>query len=196
MAGTAKSRAALQTQSDTGFPTGTGSIAAADHRQYNDDGEASAVNIIDDNLEPVTGDGSMKYTTDPTAAWDSDPSHDDKFIPKKWAEDNFGASARALVENFQFSANIGTLRESAYEGLITVSSLQLTAGLSAIAIRTSLDNGATFTAQASVAALNAWIIANITGDTETGTPWQIELTATFNASELKEQWGQLVFTRP
>ena len=44
---TAKTRAALKNQSDTTFPTGTEEIVAVEHREFNEDSDASALNIVD-----------------------------------------------------------------------------------------------------------------------------------------------------
>ena len=44
---TAKTRAALKNQSDTTFPTGTEEIVAIEHREFNEDSDASALNIVD-----------------------------------------------------------------------------------------------------------------------------------------------------
>lgn len=54
--GTAKTRTALQNQSDTTFPTGTEEIVAVDHRQYNDDSEASALNIVDPAAQTIVSE--------------------------------------------------------------------------------------------------------------------------------------------
>ena len=53
MAGTAKTRTALKNQSDTTFPTGTEEIVAVEHRQFNEDSDASALNIVDPAAQTV-----------------------------------------------------------------------------------------------------------------------------------------------
>lgn len=47
MAGTAKTRADLEAQSNATFTTGGGAIVAVNHRQYNEDADASALNLED-----------------------------------------------------------------------------------------------------------------------------------------------------
>lgn len=107
------------------------------------------------------------------------------------------ADAGLIEEKFQFSSDLDTVRLGFLKGFIVVNSFQNSAGLSTggVTLETSDDNGATYTARASVAALNTWLLANISGDELTGDLWQIRITAVFNASEVKPQGSQMIYTR-
>lgn len=52
--GTAKTRTALKNQSDSTFPTGTEEIVAVEHRQFNEDSDASALNLVDPAAQIIT----------------------------------------------------------------------------------------------------------------------------------------------
>ena len=94
----------------------------------------------------------------------------------------------------QFSSNLDNAREATFNGIITVSALVLTAGLTSVSYQASDDDGATYDAIADLAALNAWIVANITGDLETGTAWRLKATANFGAT-INLQSLTVIYTR-
>jgi hypothetical protein len=93
MAGTVRTRAGLLTEDTNVYinDNTSGDIDPVDHRTSNEDHSASAPNFLDDNFT-IDGDGSHKYTVDPTGAWDGTATHDLKFIPKKWFDDNKGST--------------------------------------------------------------------------------------------------------
>lgn len=65
MAGTAKTRTALENQSISTFPSDTAEIVAVEHRQYNDDSEASALNLVDPAAQSVVS--AMEFQKQITA---------------------------------------------------------------------------------------------------------------------------------
>ena len=95
--------------------------------------------------------------------------------------------------HFIFDSDLDTVSEHFFKGVYEITNTTLTAGLSSISYFVSDDNGATFTSQADITAINSWITANITGDNLTGTDWMLRIVATFNASETKTQNAKVLY---
>ena len=107
----------------------------------------------------------------------------------------FVQPAQIREKELQFASNLDLTRETTFTGLLTVSAVVITAGLSSVAYSVSSDDGSTFTSQADITALNTWINSNISGDESTGTKWRLKVTATYNASIVNMQSATIVYYR-
>jgi hypothetical protein len=110
MAGTVRTRAGLLTEDTNVYinDNTSGDIDPVDHRTSNEDHAASTTNFLDDNFS-IDGDGSHKYTLDPTGAWDGTATHDLKFIPKKWLDDTLSTFPTSLENGLNVLGGVGRL---------------------------------------------------------------------------------------
>lgn len=108
-----------------------------------------------------------------------------------------GGGGGSLEKEVQFASDLDTVREVTFRGTLTVSAISETAGIDAtsVALEVSDDDGATWTSQADVAAVNTWIGANVTGDGSSGTNWRLRLTATYEATITNLQSATILYTR-
>jgi hypothetical protein len=107
----------------------------------------------------------------------------------------FVQPAQIREKELQFASNLDLIRETSFTGSLNISAVVLTAGLASVAYSVSSDDGATFTSQADIAAVNTWIDSNISGDESTGTKWRLRVTATYNASIVNMQSATIVYNR-
>ncbi len=86
--GVSRSRTANNTEAENNLitPNGVFGNTPPRVRQADADLGASAPNFTDDNFS-INGDGSHEYTVDPTGAWDTNPTHDQKFPNKLYVDD-------------------------------------------------------------------------------------------------------------
>jgi len=96
-----------------------------------------------------------------------------------YREVSTGGGSGALEEKLEFSPNLDTIAVTDFVGSLTVNSIPFQSGISSIQIEISLDQGANWTSQASVAALNTYLGLNVTGDASTGTDWMLRISAIF-----------------
>ncbi len=151
MAGTVRTRAGLLTEDTNVYlnDNTSGDIDPVDHRTSNEDHSASAPNFLDDNFS-IDGDGSHKYTVDPTGAWDGSATHDLKFIPKKWLDDTLSTFPTSLENGLNVLGGVGRLGGDLTENTIidlrdTVNvadrNLEVEYGLSNVKVFQLIGNG-------------------------------------------------------
>lgn len=143
-----------------------------------------------DGMLSVRGQG----TTNATVAFNvEDATGDDIF--RIYDDGTIIADGLSTIQerHFTFDSDLDTVREHFFRGIYEVTNAILTAGLNSISYYVSDDNGATFTSQADITAINSWITANITGDGLTGDDWILRIVGVFNVSETKTQNVKLLY---
>jgi hypothetical protein len=100
----------------------------------------------------------------------------------KWVPLTASSTIATRRATFRFNSDLYTEDEKSFRGLMSSMSEYLTARITSVTYESRLDSSSSWTAHATLSALQTWITANISGNELTGTKFWIRSIATFAGS--------------